>query len=403
MRMKTLVALMAFAVVAAACGDSGAADSEGAGGAASEAAADVASEAPAATDESEAPATEEASEEASEEAPSEASEPEETGSEDAAAAGGDIRAALVTDVGGLGDQSFNDSANTGLERAEAEFGIETTVLESATPTDYVTNLTQLADQGFSPIFAVGFLFTDAINEIAPQYPDTQFGLVDTVAEVDNVASLVFTEEQGSYLAGVVAGLMTQQDTDFTTADDQVVGFLGGLEGSELIIKFEAGYAAGVESVCPDCEVISQYAGTTPDAFNDPARGQEIAFSMNDSGADVIYHASGATGAGLFDAATDRGFFAIGVDSDQAPLFPEAPILTSMVKRVDNAVFNVIEQSANGEFPGGETTAYSLEDEGVGLAGFGQFEDVVPAELTTAVEEAQAGIIDGSITVPTTVE
>lgn len=311
----------------------------------------------------------------------------------------EVRPALVLDVGGLGDQSFNDSANNGLKRAESEFGVETQVLESNAPTDYTNNLTQLADAGFTPVFAVGFLMTDAVNEVAPQYPDTNFAIVDSVVEAENAASLIFREQEGSYLAGIVAGLMTQQDTEFTNPDDKVVGFLGGQE-SDLIGKFQAGYEAGVESVCPDCEVLVQYAGSTPDAFNDPAKGKEISLQQINQGADIIYHASGATGAGLFEAAGEQNVFAIGVDADQAKLFPEAPILTSVVKRVDNSVFQTIEQARNGEFPGGEVVDYGLEDKGISLAPFGQFDDQVPQEVKDEVDEARQGIIDGEIEVPT---
>lgn len=310
----------------------------------------------------------------------------------------DVQAAMVTDVGGLGDQSFNDSANAGLERAASELGAQKNVLESGAPTDYVNNLTQLAQNSFSPIFAVGFLMTDAVTRIAPQFPDQSFAIIDSVVEEPNVASLTFKEEQGSYLAGVVAGLMTQEDTEFTTPDDKTVGFLGGLEGP-LIRKFEAGYTAGVESVCSDCEVLVEYAGTTPEAFNDPAAGQEISLQLNDSGADVIFHASGGTGAGLFEAANDRQFFAIGVDSDQAAVNPGLPILTSMLKRVDNAVFQTVEQYANDEFPGGTVQSFGLAEEGVGLAPFGEFSDLVPSEVTDAVDTARQDIIDGNVEVP----
>ena len=293
-----------------------------------------------------------------------------SGSGDTGGGGGggseEVQPAMVTDVGGLGDQSFNDSANAGLERAAEEFGVETEVLESGAPADYTNNLTQLADNGFTPVYAIGFLMTDALTDVAPQYPDTNFAIVDSVVEADNVASLTFREEEGSYLAGVLAGLMTQQDTEYTNPDDQVVGFLGGQE-SDLIAKFEAGYTAGIESVCPDCEVLVQYAGSTPDAFNDPARGKEISLQQIQQNADIIYHASGATGAGLFEAASEQNIFAIGVDSNQAELNPDAPILTSMVKRVDNAVFQTTEAARNGEFPGGEVQTFGLEDDGVGLA------------------------------------
>ncbi|MGB3634343.1 MAG: BMP family ABC transporter substrate-binding protein, partial [Rubrobacteraceae bacterium] len=306
--------------------------------------------------------------------------------------------AMVTDVGGLGDQSFNDSANAGLEKAKEEFGVETEVLESGAPADYTNNLTQLADNGFTPVYAIGFLMTDSVTEIAPQYPDTNFAIVDSVVEADNVASLTFREQEGSYLAGVLAGLMTQENTDYTNPDDKVVGFLGGQE-SDLIAKFEAGYTAGVESVCPDCEVVAQYAGSTGDAFNDPARGKEISLQQINQGADIIYHASGATGAGLFEAATEENIFAIGVDSDQAKLNKDAPILTSMVKRVDNAVFQTTEQARNGEFPGGEVQEFGLEDEGVSLAPFGEFDGQVPQEVKDQVDQARQDIIDGEIDVP----
>lgn len=375
---KLLAAIFALALLVAACGgdEGGSSESSEAGSEAAAATSEVASGAA-----SEAGASESGSESAS--------------SVDAS----DVRTAMVTDVGGLGDQSFNDSANAGLERAAQEMGAQTNVLESAAPTDYVNNLTQLAQNSFSPIFAVGFLMTDAVNEVAPQFPDQSFAIIDSVVEHPNVASLTFREEQGSYLAGVVAGLMTQEDTEYTTPDETTVGFLGGLEGP-LIKKFEAGYTAGVESVCPDCEVLVEYAGTTPEAFNDPAAGQEISLRLNDQGADIIYHASGATGAGLFEAAAARSFFAIGVDSDQAAINPNVPILTSMLKRVDNAVFQTVEDFAEDQFPGGEVQTFGLEENGVGLAPFGEFEDVVPTEVTDAVDQARSDIIDGSVEVPT---
>ena len=308
-----------------------------------------------------------------------------------------VRPALVLDVGGLGDQSFNDSAYAGLQRAKKEFNAETEYLESAQTTDYVDNLTQLADNGFNPVFAVGFLMTDAVNEIAPQYPDINFAIVDSVVEPENAASLIFREQEGSYLAGVVAGLMTQEDTDYTSSEENVVGFLGGQE-SDLIGKFEAGYAAGVESVCSDCEVLVQYAGSSPEAFNDPARGKEIALSQNQDGADIIYHASGATGNGLFEAATEQDFFAIGVDADQAKLVPDAPILTSMVKRVDNAVYDTIAAAEGGNFKGG-VQEFGLEDGGISLAPFGRFDGDVPQEVKDAVDGARKDIISGDVKVP----
>ena len=313
--------------------------------------------------------------------------------------GSNVRPAMVTDIGGLGDQSFNDSAHAGLMRAQKELGMKTETLESSAPTDYVDNLTQLADAGFNPVYAVGFLQTDAVNEVAPQYPDTKFAIIDSVVKPKNAASIVFREQEGSYLAGVVAGLMTQEDTPYTNPNDKIIGFLGGQQ-SELIGKFQAGYEAGVESVCPDCKVLVQYAGSTPDAFNDPARGKEISLQQINQGADIIYHASGATGAGLFDAAKEKHIFAIGVDADQAKLFPEAPILTSVVKRVDNAVYQTIEQAKNGKFPAGQVVDFGLNNNGISLAPFGRFDSQVPQEVKDQVDKAKQGIIDGKIKVPT---
>jgi basic membrane protein A len=240
--------------------------------------------------------------------------------------------------------------------------------------------------------------TDAVNEVALQYPDTKFAIVDSVVKPKNATSLVFREQEGSYLAGVVAGLMTQEKTEYTNPDNKVVGFLGGQE-SDLIGRFQAGYEAGVKSVCPDCEVLVQYAGTTPDAFNDPARGKEISLQQINQGADIIYHASGGTGAGLFEAAREKGIFAIGVDADQAKLFPDAPILTSVVKRVDNAVFQTIQDASEGKFPGGQVVAFGLDDKGISLAPFGRFDDEVPQKVKDEVEKAKQGIIDGDIKVP----
>ncbi len=313
--------------------------------------------------------------------------------------GSDVRPAMVTDIGGLGDQSFNDSAHAGLQRAKKELGVETETLESSAPTDYVDNLTQLADAGFNPVYAIGFLQTDAVNEVAPQYPATDFAIVDSVVKPKNAASIVFREQEGSYLAGVVAGLMTQEDTEYTNPNDKVVGFLGGQQ-SDLIAKFQAGYEAGVKSVCPDCKVLVQYAGSTPTAFNDPARGKEISLQQVDQGADVIFHASGATGAGLFEAAKEQKVFAIGVDADQAKSFPTAPILTSVVKRVDNAVFQTIEQAQNGKFPAGKVVDFGLDNKGISLAPFYRFDDQVPQEVKDEVDKAKQGIIDGKIKVPT---
>jgi basic membrane protein A and related proteins len=316
--------------------------------------------------------------------------------------GADVRPGLVLDVGGLGDQGFNDSAYAGFKRAEKDLDVKGDFLESTAPTDYADNLTQLAENGFDPVIAVGFLMTEDLTQVSKQFPDTQFAIVDSVVDTPNTMDLVFREQEGSYLAGIVAGLMTQEKTEYTNPDDKVVGFLGGQEGP-LIGKFQAGYEAGVESVCPDCKVLVKYAGATPDAFNDPAKGKEISLQQINQGADVIYHAAGNTGAGLFDAAKQEKIFAIGVDLDQAKLFPDDPILTSVVKRVDNAVYQTIESVSKGEKPKGTTVDRGLKEKGISLAPFGRFDSVVPQKVKDEVDKAKKGIISGDIKVPDKVQ
>lgn len=314
--------------------------------------------------------------------------------------GGEAKArpGLVLDVGGLGDQGFNDSAYEGMKRAQKDFGVKGEYLESSAPTDYTDNITQLAESGFDPVIAVGFLMTEDLTEVSQQFPDTQFAIVDSVVDTPNTIDLVFREQEGSYLAGIVAGLMTQEDTEYTSSDDKVVGFLGGQTGP-LIEKFQAGYEAGVKSVCPDCEVLVQYAGSTPDAFNDPQKGKEISLQQIDQGADIIYHAAGNTGSGLFDAATQEKIFAIGVDTDQAKRFKDAPILTSVVKRVDNAVYQTIDGVSKGEKPKGTTVDRGLKEKGISLAPYGRFDKDVPQSVKDAVDKAKKGIIAGDIKVP----
>jgi basic membrane protein A len=312
------------------------------------------------------------------------------GGDDSASGGGgdgDFKAAIVTDTAGLGDQSFNDSANRGLQRAGEELGIETQVYETSQPSDYEPSLARAPSQGSDITFAIGFLMTDALTNVASQNADAKYAIIDSVVEADNVASLNFKEEEGSFLVGALAGLMTESNK---------VGFLGGLE-VPLIKKFEAGYRAGVQTVNPDAEVLVTYAGD----FNDPGKGKEIALSQYSNGADVIYHASGGTGLGLFQAAEERGegHWAIGVDSDQYDLAPDNT-LTSMMKRVDVAVFETIKATQEGNFQSG-TVVFGLQEDGVGLAP--TTSNNTPQEVVDQVNELRDRIIAGEITVPATEE
>ncbi len=303
------------------------------------------------------------------------------------AGGGAFKAAIVTDTAGLGDQSFNDSANRGLEQAKADLGIDIQAYETSQPSDYEPSLARAPSQGSNITFAIGFLMTDALTNVASQNAEAKYAIIDSVVESDNVASLNFKEEEGSFLVGVVAGLMSKSNK---------VGFIGGLE-VPLIKKFEVGFEAGVKTVNPEAEVLITYAGS----FNDPGKGKEIALSQYADGADVIYHASGGTGLGLFQAAQEKGegFWAIGVDSDQHSLAPDN-ILTSMMKRVDVAVFETIKATKEGNFKSG-ITVFGLKEDGVGLSP--TTDKNTPKEVIDQANALGDKIIAGEFTVPTTDE
>ncbi|MDX1620937.1 MAG: BMP family ABC transporter substrate-binding protein [Nitriliruptorales bacterium] len=308
------------------------------------------------------------------------------------------RVGLVFDIGGRGDQSFNDAAARGLEQAQDEFNIESRELEPEGGGENREELLRLlAEDGFPLVFAVGFLFSDSVAAIAPNFPETTFGLIDSVVDEPNVASLVFAEEQGSFLVGAIAALESETGK---------IGFIGGVE-TELIQKFEAGFVAGAQHINPDIEVDVKYITQPPDfsGFNDPAKGKEIALAQFNDGADVVYHAAGGSGSGLFDAArevseqSESKVWAIGVDSDQYQTADEAVqeyILTSMLKRVDVAVFETIKGFVEGEDVSG-TQVFDLSVDGVGYSTSGGFVD----EYVDQVEELKQQIIDGEIEVPTT--
>ncbi|HEX2072488.1 MAG TPA: BMP family ABC transporter substrate-binding protein [Geodermatophilus sp.] len=311
---------------------------------------------------------------------------------------GELRIGLAFDTGGRGDRSFNDSAVAGVEAAIEEHGGEVTELSpNADASNRADLLTQLADQGFNPIIAVGFAYSDVIGEVAQQYPDVTFAQVDgAVADAgspSNLTGLLFAEHEGSFLAGVAAALKTEADH---------IGFVGGVE-TPLIQKFQAGYVAGARAVNPNIVVDVQYISPAGDfsGFNDPARGQIVAQGMYDAGADIVYHAAGGSGIGVFQSAAASGGRAIGVDSDQYQTVDDpalqAVIMTSMLKRVDNAVQSFIGDFVDGNVQGGTDVVYDLESEGVGLATTGgQIDDI-----QTQIDEYRQQIIDGTIEVPTT--
>jgi len=307
---------------------------------------------------------------------------------------GDCSVGVVYDITGRGDRSFNDAAAAGLDQAAEELGAQTS---ESTPTgdgDRTERVQGLVDDGLGLVQGNGFLFFDSITEVATNNPDTSFSIVDSVVELPNVASLTFAEEQGSFLVGAAAALKSQTGT---------IGFIGGVE-NDLIKKFEAGYAAGAEQVNPDIEILPQYITQPPnfDGFNDPARAKEIAASMYEAGADVIYSAAGSSGLGAFEAAVEAGepgeVWAIGVDSDQYNLVEEdlqPYILTSMLKKVDVATFEIINSFCAGDDIGG-VQVFDLSVDGVDYSTTGGFVDDIADQL----DELKQQIIDGEIEVPT---
>jgi basic membrane protein A len=329
-------------------------------------------------------------------------EPAATGSGEGGggAATEELRVGLAYDTGGRGDRSFNDSAYAGAAAAVDALGGE---LQEFSPNDDASNraegLAGLAEQGFNPVIAVGFNYDDVIAEVAPQFPDTTFAQVDGSnedgAKGDNVTGLIFAEEQGSFLAGVAAALKSESAH---------IGFVGGVQ-SPLIQKFEAGYVAGAQTVNPQITIDRQYLSPAGDfsGFSDPARGQIVAQGMYDAGADIVYHAAGGSGIGVFQAAAASGNRAIGVDSDQYLTVSDpalqAVIMTSMLKRVDNAVEQFINDYAEGNVTGASDVLNDLSTEGIGLATSGGFID----DIQDDVDQYSQQIIDGTITVPTTVE
>jgi basic membrane protein A and related proteins len=320
----------------------------------------------------------------------------------------DVSVGVALDVGGLGDKSFNDAAKAGLDKAIADGLVcadNTEFIEAnSTGSDRDQNIQSLADAGYPLVIGVGFAFSVGVSEIVPDYPDTNFAVIDgftsflfddpDTEEVEpipaNVGDLGFKEQEGSFLVGAAAAIKCGCDT---------IGFLGGQQGIGLIERFEAGYTAGALAVNPNMTVLVKYIGTDETAFNDAVKGEALSTAMYDDGAEIIYHAAGASGAGLFNAAVKAGKLAIGVDSDQyltASAEQQPLILTSMLKRVDVAVYNTIAAQGEGTFTSGPSV-FGLAEDGVDYATSN------PAELTQDIIDQLEGfreqIISGEIVVP----
>ena len=316
-----------------------------------------------------------------------------------APSGDAVDVGIVFDLGGRGDKSFNDGAYIGAMRAAKEFGARVRFVEPGEGSDREAGLRLLAAEKMDIVIGVGFIFTDDLAQLAKEYSNVSFAGVDYALTIDaagnvvpppsNLAALKFREEQGSFLVGALAALV---------GNSKKVGFVGGMD-TPLIHKFAAGYKAGVKAVCADCEVIAQYAGVAPDAFRNPGRGKELALSQYQQGVNVIYHASGSTGLGVFEAARTMKKMGIGVDADQ---YKEAPgfVLSSMVKRVDNAVFDVISRVKEKKFTGG-VYDFGLAQDGVGYVYDEHNKALIPDAVRARLEQLKGDIVAGKIKVPST--
>lgn len=295
-----------------------------------------------------------------------------------------LKVGIVLSIGGLGDKSFNDSAYRGLEMAQKDLGIEFKYVEPASPSEDEGYLREYAEAGYDLVIATGFLMKDATEKVAKDFPDVKFALIDEVSALPNVASLLFAEDQGSFLVGALAAMMSKTGN---------VGFVGGME-IPLIQKFQKGYEMGAKYVNKDAKVGVLYtSGSNP--FNDPVRGKENALSLIKQGADVVYHAAGGTGVGVIEAAKESKVFAIGVDSNQDGL-AQGTVLTSMIKNVDIAVYNTVKAVKEGTFKAGEQRL-GVAEGGVGTTDFEFTKDIIGAENIAKLEQIRKDIIDGKIT------
>jgi len=308
--------------------------------------------------------------------------------DDAPAPRSPVRVGLVFDVGGRGDKSFNDAAYAGLVRAQQELGVSVHYLEPVGAEDRESAMRLFAARGFDLVIGVGFIFSSDVDAVARAYPAVRFACVDYAPSASgipaNVAGLAFREEEGCFLVGAVAGLLTKT---------KHVGFVGGMAGP-LIGKFEQGYARGAREVCPECRVHSGYIGPTPDAFRDPAKGKSVALTQVAAGADVLFHAAGASGHGGFEAAREGRALAIGVDSDQHDEMPGV-VVTSMVKRGDVAVLEVVREVVEGRFRGG-MHVLGVREGAIDYVRDGPHAEGLSAEVRARVAELESRIVSGEL-------
>lgn len=316
-----------------------------------------------------------------------------TGAADDEGASDAGRAALVIAQGGLGDQSYNDLANTGFEKALAETGLEGSTIESDDVVGQGEQLLRRAGQsGIDLVVDLEFSHNEIIGKVAQDFPESDWVIFNAEAEGDNVASVLFQEQEGSYLAGALAAMQTVNTADPKINEDKVVGVIGGTSGVG-IDKFLVGFIQGAKDIDPEVEVLTAYSND----FADPAKGQQLAQSMFERGADIVYSVAGGTGAGVIQAAEESGRYAIGVDDNQDGVAP-GTVLTSVLKRTDLAVETVVGDYADGSFPGGETITFGLKEDAVGLTDFEFTKEAIPQATLDTLDELKQGIIDGDVDV-----
>ena len=303
------------------------------------------------------------------------------------AAFAEVSPAVIYDFGGKFDKSFNQSASMGVEKFKKETGIAVREFEIQNASQREQAMRQFAKRGATIIVAVGFTQASAVETVAKEYPDIKFAVIDGVVDLPNVESINFKEQESSYLCGVAAAMATKTGK---------VGFVGGMD-IPLIRKFAVGYKAGVASVDPKIEVIENMTGTTPAAWTNPSAGAELAKSQFGRGADVVFHAAGATGVGVMQAAADAGLLSIGCDSNQDYLHPGS-VLTSATKRVDVAVYTTFMDVRNGTWKPG-TKVLGLAEDGVGYTIDDYNRKLITPEMERRIDQAKAGIISGKIVVP----
>ena len=309
--------------------------------------------------------------------------------------------AMATDVGGLGDKSFNDGSYGGLQKAADEFGLEARVVESKQQTDYIPNLSGLAEDGAKVVFAVGFLMAEAIVEAANNNPDTHFAGIDIWLDPEkapkNALGLLFKEQESGYLAGVLAGLLTKEYAGASPKlnDKNVVGAVLGMD-IPPVERFQAGFYAGVKSVNPDCQVISVVSGS----FNDQAKGKEATLALIEQGADIVFQIAGLTGVGVINAAKEKGILAIGVDVDQSALAPDT-VITSAVKGITQATYLTVKSVVDGTFEGGKNFVFGINEDSTGIAPYHNFDSIIPQAVKDAVNKTIDDMKAGKINVPAT--